>query len=82
MTTSHDPSSGKPIGFKTLQEITGYVSVHDGNVIRVTVNIGKILKTQLKDQQGMPVYNVTSSINILALTQQEYDAMMKPDFQE
>ena len=73
---------GKPIGFKTLQEITGYVSVHDGNVIKVTVNIGKILKSDQKAPDGMPVYNVTSAINLMALTRQEYDAMMKTDYSE
>ena len=35
---------GKPIGFKTLQEVVGYMSIHDGNVLKVTVNIVKMIK--------------------------------------
>ncbi len=65
---------GKPIGFKTLQEITGYISVHDGNVLKVTVDIMKIIKTDQKDPQGMPIYNVANAVNMIAMTKEEYQA--------
>lgn len=73
---------GRPIGFKTLQEITGYVSIHDGNVIKVTVTVGKILKSDQKDPAGMPIYNITTALNMIALKREEYDAMMKTDYSE
>ena len=74
--------ASKPIGFKTLQEITGYVSVYDGNILKVIVTIAKLQKTDQKDPQGLPIYNAICNINLATLTREEYTAMVKPDIGE
>jgi hypothetical protein len=68
---------GKPIGFKTLREIVGYISVNDGNVVKVTVNIVKMSKTDQVDDQGLPRYVTHTAVRTDVLTTEEYQAMVK-----
>jgi len=75
-------TGSKPVGFKTLQETTGYISVDDGNVIKVVCTVMKVAKRADKLADGLPNYNIQTALNIAVMTKEEYDAVKKGDISE
>ena len=73
------PVGSKPIGFRTLQECTGFIAMHDGNIVKMTIVPLKVIKLEAKDPQGLPIYNVTPGFNFVVLTKAEYEAQTAHD---
>ena len=73
------PTRGTPVGFKTLQEVTGYVSLDDGNILRIIVNIMKVTKTGNRSSDGLPLYSMSTNVNFAVYSQEEYKSMIKKD---
>lgn len=74
---------GKPIGFKTLEEVSGYISVHDGTVLKIVVSVMKVMKDSAqKAPDSFPLYNIATSVNVVCMTQADYETVTKPDIKE
>lgn len=69
---------GKPCGFKTLSEISGFISIFDGEknwVMKFTVVANKILKIDKLDAEGRPQFMINSANVLALLTPEEYKAI-------
>lgn len=80
MSTSPPLPPSKPVGFRTLHEITGYIGTDDGQIIKVTLVVMKLRRLEPPVPTGpMPEYNTGFKIVTEPLTTEEYKAMVKGD---
>lgn len=64
--------TGKAIGFKPLAEEWNYYSLDDGFVLGIKMVLTKVLKTEQKDNSGIPIYMIQHQPAIQVLTPDEY----------
>jgi len=67
------PVKGKDVGFQTDGNITGYIKLQDGFVIRITVVIGAVKKLDMPIVAGKPKYAVMTGSMTNVLTAAEYE---------
>lgn len=71
--------------YNKLQDIEGYISIHDGKenwVMKVNLNILKVSKVEgRKTEDNRPQFNFASNNSAVLLTNDEYKAMTGRDVQ-